>query len=112
MGSAAPNTETSKGPAIRVKSINQLDGLTLGITWTDDQSSKFDMLDLRRKCPCAICIDEWTHEPILKPESVPETVRPLKVESVGQYALNVQFSDGHKTGIYTFAMLRKLSLLS
>ena len=112
MGSATTNMESTKGPAVRVKSINQLDGRTLGITWTDNQSSKFDMVSLRRKCPCATCIDEWTHEPILKPESIAETVRPLKVESVGQYALNVQFSDGHKTGIYTFAMLRKLSLLS
>jgi DUF971 family protein len=97
------------GPAVRVKSISQLDSRTLGITWTDDQTSTYDAVALRRKCPCATCIDEWTHEPILKPESISENVRPLKVESVGQYALSIQFNDGHKTGIYTFSLLRKLS---
>lgn len=96
------------GPAPRVKSISQIDERTLGITWTDNLISSFDVVDLRRKCPCATCIDEWTHEQLLRPESVPETVRPLKIESVGQYALTIQFSDGHRTGIYTFSMLRKL----
>lgn len=105
------STFSSKGPAVRVKSIQQLDGRTLGIIWTDDQASKFDVVELRRKCPCATCIDEWTHEQILKPEQVAETTRPVKVESVGQYALSIHFSDGHKTGIYTFAMLRKMSHL-
>lgn len=100
------------GPAVRVKSISQLNGRTIGITWTDNLSSQYDVVDLRRKCPCASCIDEWTHEQILKPDEIPETTRPIKVESVGQYAMTIQFNDGHKTGIYTFAFLRKLANLS
>lgn len=94
-----------KGPAIRVKSIGQVDDRTLGITWTDGKQSTYDVVQLRRRCPCATCIDEWTHEPIIRPEQIAESVRPLKVESVGQYALNIHFSDGHKTGIYTFSFL-------
>jgi DUF971 family protein len=101
----------TKGPAVRVKAIGQVDGRSFGITWTDDLSSKYDVVDLRRKCPCATCIDEWSHEQILKPDSVPESLRPVKIDSVGQYALSIQFSDGHKTGIYTFAMLRKMAHL-
>jgi DUF971 family protein len=100
-----------KGPSVRIKSINQVDDRTLGITWTDGQTSRLDTVELRRKCPCATCIDEWTHEPILKPESVAESVRPTKIESVGQYAMSIHFSDGHKTGIYTFTLLRTLSRL-
>jgi DUF971 family protein len=99
----------TQGPSVRVKSISQIDQRTLGITWTDERSSTYDVVELRRKCPCATCIDEWTHEQILKPESVSESVRPVQIDSVGQYALTVQFNDGHKTGIYTFSMLRKLS---
>lgn len=97
------------GPAIRVKEISQLDDRILSITWTDNRRDLFDVVELRRKCPCATCIDEWTHEQILKPEQISEDVRPLKVESVGQYALTLQFSDGHKTGIYTFNFLRGLA---
>jgi DUF971 family protein len=104
----SPSLRKNQGPAIRVKAIEQRDLRTLSITWTDGRENLYDVVHLRRKCPCATCIDEWTHEPILQPEQVPDEVRPLKVESVGQYALTIQFSDGHKTGIYTFSMLRNL----
>ena len=103
-----PKGNTS-GPSIRVKAIDQLDDRTLAITWTDNRRDQFDVVALRRKCPCATCIDEWSHEPILKPEQVPESVRPITIESVGQYALTIQFNDGHRTGIYTFAMLRRMA---
>ena len=94
---------------VHVKAINQTDDRTLSITWTDETSNSWDVVELRRKCPCALCIDEWTHERRLDPTKVPETVRPLRVNSVGQYALSIQFSDGHNTGIYTFKLLRDLS---
>jgi DUF971 family protein len=93
---------------VRVKDIHQADSRTLSVTWTDDVVSKYDVVQLRRKCPCAACIDEWTHEPILKPEQVAESVRPMKIESVGQYAMAIHFNDGHRTGIYTFQFLRSL----
>lgn len=94
---------------IRVSQIGQLDGRTLGITWTDGRQDKFDVVALRQACPCASCVDEWTHEQKLQKGDVLDTVRPLKVESVGQYALSIHFNDGHKTGIYTFSFLRKIS---
>lgn len=93
---------------LRVKDIRQKDDRTLSITWTDNKTQNFDVVELRRKCPCASCIDEWTHKQILKPDSVPETVRPVKIDSVGSYALQIAFNDGHKTGLYTFQMLRDL----
>ena len=109
MNPTQTNTKAPNGPSPRVKSIKQLGDRTLGIIWTDNRQSEFDVVDLRRKCPCATCIDEWTHEQLLRPESVPETIRPIKIESVGQYALTIHFNDGHRTGIYTFSMLRSLS---
>ena len=94
---------------VHVKEIKQVDNRTLGITWTDNTSNSWDVVELRRNCPCALCIDEWTHEKRLDPTKVAETVRPIRVNSVGQYALSIQFSDGHNTGIYTFKLLRSLS---
>jgi DUF971 family protein len=92
---------------IRVKDIAQVDERTLGVLWTDGRKDKIDVVELRRRCPCAVCIDEWTRAQRLKPEDISESVRPVKIESVGSYALKVQFSDGHGTGIYTFQMLRE-----
>lgn len=94
---------------IRVHQITQLDQRTLGITWTDGRHDSYDVVMLRRHCPCAMCIDEWTGEKRLKPEDVAESVRPVRIDSVGAYALQIRFDDGHATGIYTFQMLRGLS---
>lgn len=93
---------------ILVKNIWQQDTRTLGITWSDDRQCLYDVVELRRRCPCAVCIDEWTRAPRLNPTDVGDTVRPARIESVGRYALSIRFSDGHSTGIYTFNMLRDL----
>ncbi|MDB2447170.1 DUF971 domain-containing protein [bacterium] len=96
----------------KVKEIFQVDENILGIKWTDNQDSKFDVVELRRQCPCAACVDEHTGKRILKPEMVEDTVRPERINSVGRYALTITFNDGHSTGIYTFKMLRRLSKLN
>ena len=95
--------------SIRVREIKQVNDRTLGITWTDGRHDDFDVVQLRRKCPCAMCIDEWTGEKRLNPEDVHETIRPVRVDSVGAYAMNIRFNDGHGSGYYTFNYLRKLA---
>ena len=92
----------------RVKDIQQVGPRTLAITWTDGRRDDYDVVELRRKCPCATCIDEWTREQRLMPHEVKDDVRPVRIDSVGAYALKIEFSDGHSTGIYTFPMLRAL----
>ena len=94
---------------IRIRELSQLGDRQLGIFWTDGRRDTYDVVALRRACPCANCIDEWTGEKRLKPESVPESLRPVKIESVGSYAMQIWFTDGHSTGIYTFPLLRKLA---
>ena len=94
-----------------VKKIWQQDARTLGIVWTDDRNTLFDVVELRRRCPCAACIDEWTREQRLKTQDVNDDVRPVRIESVGRYALTIRFNDGHSTGIYTFKTLRELGNL-
>ncbi len=93
---------------LSIKEIWQIDDRTLGITWTDHSSQTFDVVMLRRKCPCAKCIDEHTGEKILKDEDISDELRPVKIDSVGRYALSIEFDDGHNTGIYTFEMLKKI----
>ncbi len=94
---------------IKVKSISQRDSRTLAIDWTDGTSQKWDVVDLRRACPCASCIDEWTGKNLIKEGQINDKVRPISINSVGQYALSINFSDGHSTGIYSFEKLRSLS---
>lgn len=93
---------------IQIRSISQQDERTLAITWTDGRQSLYDVVELRRQCPCALCVDETTGERKLNPEEVPQSVRPVVIESVGRYAVKIEFTDGHRTGLYSYQLLRHL----
>ena len=80
----------------------------LCIEWADGTQSVYDVRELRLACGCAACVDEWTGENRLDPNSVPDDVRPVKIESVGRYAIQIHWSDGHDTGIYPYRRLREL----
>ncbi len=80
----------------------------LVITWSDGHVSRYGYRALRQRCPCAMCVHEWTGENLLDPSRVPADISPRQVAQVGAYALRFTWSDGHSTGIYTFALLRSL----
>ncbi len=94
--------------AIEPREIKQEDDSTLRITWADDKQCWFKAADLRRACPCAQCVNEWTGERVLKPEAIADQTQINDVSVVGRYALNFRWSDGHETGIYSFRYLREL----
>ncbi len=79
------------------------------IVWSDDRETFYQASDLRRQCPCAGCVNEWTGERTLKAETVAEGLSFSSIAVVGRYALNFNFSDRHDTGIYSFKYLRELS---
>ncbi|MGV3526368.1 MAG: DUF971 domain-containing protein [Candidatus Sericytochromatia bacterium] len=78
----------------------------LVIQWADNTDLEYDFRGLRLACPCAMCIDENTGEKILVASMVPVDIKALTIESVGNYAIRFVWSDGHKTGIYPFPLLR------
>lgn len=82
---------------------------SFSIKWSDDAETSYNAAVLRRNCPCATCVNEWTGEKILKPDTVPDDLRFDSTSIVGRYALSFRFSDGHDTGIYTFQFLRRLA---
>ncbi|HEY3104606.1 MAG TPA: DUF971 domain-containing protein, partial [Pyrinomonadaceae bacterium] len=67
---------------------------------------EYEAASLRRACPCAQCVDEWTGERRLQPQAVAEDIEIGDLSIVGRYALNFRWSDGHETGIYSFQYLR------
>ncbi len=70
------------------------------------EASLFPARALRLACPCAGCVEEMSGRPILDPATVPEDVAIDTLELVGAYGIKIRWSDGHGTGIYTFASLR------
>ncbi len=79
---------------------------TITITWQDEHVSAFPARELRLACRCAACIEEMTGKPLLDPAKVPGEVRARAMRVVGQYAIQIDWSDGHTTGIYNFRDLR------
>jgi ATP-binding protein involved in chromosome partitioning len=94
--------------AMTPRQIRQKGPRELVIVWGDGYESQYDVRDLRLACACAQCINEWTGESRLHFSSVPLDVHPLKIEGVGRYAIQIEWSDGHSWGIYTFPRLREL----
>jgi ATP-binding protein involved in chromosome partitioning len=84
------------------------DPRTLSILWEDGHRDDFDVRDLRLACPCALCISEMTGEKLLDPKTIKSDVSPRQIMSVGNYAIKLDWSDGHDTGIYSFSPLRAL----
>jgi DUF971 family protein len=97
-----------RGPAIEPREIKQNDDYSLSILWADQRRCEYSAVDLRRACPCAQCVNEWTGQRMLKPESIAEDTTIKNISVVGRYALNFQWSDNHDTGIYSFRYLRDL----
>ncbi len=102
------NVGLAKRQAIEPREISQESNTTLRISWADGCVCEYQAADLRRACPCAQCVDEWSGNRTLRPEAVSNEVEIADLSIVGRYALNFRWSDGHETGIYSFKYLRDL----
>jgi ATP-binding protein involved in chromosome partitioning len=88
------------------KTITRSDPTRLEIEWSDGQRTVFRAAELRRICPCAMCVNELTGARVLDPGSIADDLTQSDAALVGHYALTLRFSDGHHTGIFTFRYLR------
>jgi DUF971 family protein len=84
----------------------------LEVEWGDGRRDVFPLRFLRKHCPCAGCKGEKdlfgkTILPILKTTYDGE-IRATGGELVGNYAIRIDFSDGHNSGIFTWKYLREL----
>ncbi len=102
------NDAAQRRQAIEPREISQENDTQVRITWADDKVCDYQAATLRRACPCAQCVNEWTGERTLRAESVSDEVEIKDLSIVGRYALNFRWSDGHETGIYSFQYLRDL----
>jgi DUF971 family protein len=83
------------------------------IDWKDGHHSSYDLQYLRNRCPCATCTEGQGHKPGNAQSASPfELYKPkLKmsaVEPVGNYAIRIEWNDGHNTGIYSYQYLRQI----
>lgn len=85
-------------------------GQELALAWSDGAEGYYSLEALRKACPCANCQGE--------PDALGRVVRPRSTfgpksfilaswETIGGYALQFRWADGHSTGIYSYQYLRK-----
>lgn len=84
----------------------------LHIGWADGTASDLPLLQVRKACPCAACRSqqaERTHSLLPVLQTAPATsIQATGARIVGNYALQIEWSDGHNTGIYDYRTLRGL----
>ena len=88
------------------------------IQWSDQARTVHTASQLRKACPCASCREKrkGAAEADAKPSGMLPVLsaaeaQPLEIAAIrpaGQYAYNIQFSDGHNSGLFTFDLLREL----
>ena len=87
-------------------------GDQLAIKWDDGTESFVSLEKMRRACPCASCAGETDIMGNVykgpKRELGPESIRIVRIASVGGYAVSPYWADGHSTGLYTYEQLKKL----
>jgi DUF971 family protein len=85
----------------------QADG-RLAILWDDGHKAVYEPRPLRLACRCAHCEDEWTGERRITAAAIPGDIALSAYRPVGRYGYQLEWSDGHNTGIYTFERLREM----
>ena len=88
------------------KVIRRTDPTRIEVEWQDGHTTVLPTPLLRGLCPCAGCVNEHTGVRMHDPASVPDDLTHKDVQLVGNYAITIQFSDGHATGIFPFRFLR------
>ena len=94
------------GSRITPIGFRRRDPRTLSVLWEDGHSDDFDVRDLRLACHCALCVEEMSGRKLLDPKTVRPDVSPRKIVSIGNYAIGLDWNDGHNSGIHTFKNLR------
>src|SRR5258708_1050136 len=86
---------------------NKPDGLS--IAWENGHQSLYSLDELRYACPCAGCRGEslllQSYVPPPPDRSTPGRYELKGIQQVGSYAIQLQWGDGHATGIYTWDYL-------
>jgi DUF971 family protein len=89
----------------------------LKIDWADGHHSDYPLEYLRDECPCASCTGAHGTTPEKSSYSQSQAnpfqmyqakLRMLNIEEAGSYALRINWSDGHSTGIYSYDYLRRI----
>jgi DUF971 family protein len=90
--------------------IKIIDKKNLFIKWSEKDESIIPLQYLRKHCPCATCAtwrekESKSYIPIFNENQI----KVSNISVVGSYAISIAWKDGHNTGIYEYAFLKKFA---
>ena len=102
---------TSDGPTLDPAAapetiVLKIDHMRLELAWREGKAAEVSAESLRAACRCAWCtrarIDGTSAASF-------DTITIDRLTPVGDYAINIAFSDGHARGIYPWAYLHRIA---
>jgi DUF971 family protein len=97
---------------MNAKQIKITDKKYLDITWDNDSESLINLKYLRDECPCANCKGETILLKTYRPPKLEvvnsDSYKIKQIKTVGDYAIQITWKDGHNTGIYSWEYLKNL----
>jgi DUF971 family protein len=93
-------------PTVAYNSERHLLEISIG-NGDENETDVMPPAELRRTCRCAACVEEFSGRQILKPEDIPDSVKPRTMVPTGNYALSVDWSDGHRS-LYPYKQIRAM----
>ena len=86
----------------------------LDIEWQDGERCTYPLTLLRSMCPCAMCKEQRESAKqrrsllTVLPGNYSGPLTVVDAQLVGNYALKIEWSDKHDSGIYSFDYLRSI----
>ncbi|HYO10864.1 MAG TPA: DUF971 domain-containing protein [Tepidisphaeraceae bacterium] len=86
----------------------------LEVEWQDGLRCTYPLTLLRSMCPCAMCREQRESAKQRKslltvlPGNYTGTIAAVAAQLVGNYAIKIEWSDQHESGIYSFQYLREI----
>lgn len=82
-----------------IKRIFQKEDTSFILEWSDGLTSNHRLSELQKNCPCAKCAES--------PEKIDPNVGAKNIKNVGRYAIQIEFTSGCSSGIYSLDTFRK-----
>ncbi len=95
-----------QGGTVQVTEIEVDRDEAVTVVFGDGLGARFDLVELRRMCPCAGCHGARDQG---REAFTGETITVIDAELHGNWAISIRWSDGHDTGMFAWTYLRALA---
>ena len=100
--------QQTKGISQKIPTVTS-DEQNITLTWPDGTKTVVENRELRMQCRCALCINEMTGRKQLEGKKIPQDIKPVKTTPLGNYAIGIDWSDGHTSGIYPYTLIKEVA---